>query len=221
MKSILTFLAAGLGLILAPVLAGAVTHTVNQSGLTFVPADITIEIGDTVEWIWESGNHTVTSGTDLSDPEVGVLFDAPLNSGNPSFSFTFNEVGVQDYFCRPHLNFGMVGSVTVTSASPVDQTPRTAALNLQANVPNPFNPSTRITFDLADTGQGSTRVSLRVFDLQGRLVKVLLEESMATDRHTAVWDGRNDQGAAVPSGVYVYRLSAAGKTLARTMTLAK
>ena len=221
MKSILTILAAGLGLILAPALAGAVTHTVNQSGLNFDPADITIEIGDTVEWIWSGGSHTVTSGTDLSDPEVGMLFDTPLTSGNPSVTFTFTEVGVQDYFCRPHLNFGMVGSVTVTSASPVDQTPRTAALNLQANVPNPFNPSTRITFDLADTGQGSTRVSLRVFDLQGRLVKVLLEESMAADRHTAVWDGRNDQGAAVPSGVYVYRLSAAGKTLARTMTLAK
>lgn len=221
MKSILTILVAGLGLILAPALAGAITHTVNQNGLSFDPADITIEVGDTVEWIWGGGNHTVTSGTDLSDPDVGVLFDAPLNSGNPSFSFTFTEAGVQDYFCRPHVNFGMVGTVTVTSASPVDQTPRTAALNLLANVPNPFNPSTRITFDLADTGQGSTRVSLRVFDLQGRLVKVLLEETMAADRHTAVWDGRDDQGAAVPSGVYVYRLSAAGKTLARTMTLAK
>ena len=68
MKSILTILVAGLGLILAPALAGAVTHTVNESGLTFVPSEITIELEDTVEWIWGSGIHTVTSGTDLSDP---------------------------------------------------------------------------------------------------------------------------------------------------------
>ena len=92
MKRTLTVLTAGLGLILAPALAGAVTHTVTQEGLAFNPQNLTIEVGDTVEWIWTGGSHTVTSGTDLSDPEVGQLFDAPLNSANPSFSFTFTEV---------------------------------------------------------------------------------------------------------------------------------
>ena len=104
MKSTLKVLAAGLGLLFIPALAGAVTHTVNQTGLTFDPAQITIEVGDTVQWIWSTGSHTVTSGTDLNDPEVGVLFDQPLNSSNPSFSHTFTQTGSQDYFCRPHLN---------------------------------------------------------------------------------------------------------------------
>ena len=221
MKSTLKVLAAGLGLLFIPALAGAVTHTVNQTGLTFDPAQITIEVGDTVQWIWSTGSHTVTSGTDLNDPEVGVLFDQPLNSSNPSFSHTFTEIGSQDYFCRPHLNFGMTGTVTITAASAVGETPGLAKIQLLPNVPNPFNPSTRITFDLPTDRTGPVEVSLRVFDLKGRLVRVLMEETVGTDRHSVVWDGKNDRGSAAPSGLYIARLVAGGQTLARTMTLAK
>jgi plastocyanin len=214
-------LVTSLAFLLTPVLAWGTTHTVNQDGLTFAPGEITIEVGDTVEWIWSGGSHTVTSGTDLNDPEVGDLFDAPLNSSNPSFAFTFTEVGSFDYFCRPHLNFGMTGTVTVTSASAVGDTPGAAAVQLLPNVPNPFNPSTRISFELAAGRAGTTDVSLRIFDLKGRLVRVLLEETMAADRHTVVWNGRNDQGKTVPSGLYIYRLATGGNAVARSMTLAK
>ena len=221
MKSTLKYLAVGLGILLVPVFAHAVTHTVNQVGLTFSPSEITIEVGDTVEWIWDAGSHTVTSGTDLNDPEVGLLFDQALNSGSTSFSHTFTQVGTQDYFCRPHLNFGMTGTVTISAISGVDDTPGKPTIQLRPNIPNPFNPTTRITFDLPADRVGSVAVSLRIFDLRGRLVRNLLEESVATDHRTVVWDGRNGQGMAVPSGIYVYRLVGAGKTLARTMTLAK
>ena len=221
MKLTSQILSAGLCLLLIPALAGAVTHTVNQAGLTFDPAEITIEVGDTVEWIWASGSHTVTSGTDLSDPEVGMLFDSPLNSANTSVSFTFTEVGSQDYFCRPHLNFGMTGNVTVTAVSAVTDTPAQTAIRLLPNAPNPFNPSTLITFDLPADRTGPTQVSLRIFDLTGRLVRVLMEETVNADRHTVRWDGRNDRGNGVSSGVYVYRLAAGGQMQSRTMTLVK
>jgi plastocyanin len=206
---------------LVPSLTGAVTHTVTQSSLTFDPAEITIEVGDTVEWIWTGGNHTVTSGTDLSDPEVGQLFDAPLNSSNPSFSHTFTEVGSQDYFCRPHVNFGMTGTVNVTAASAVTDTPAMADLRLLPNVPNPFNPNTRITFEFPAGTAGPREVHLGIFDLRGRLVRSLVEETVTTDRHSVVWDGRNDRGDAAPSGLYIARLTAGGRTVARSMTLAK
>jgi plastocyanin len=221
MKSTPFNLVTGLVLLLVPALAWGTTHTVNQAGLAFDPAEITIEVGDTVQWIWSGGSHTVTSGTDLSDPEVGLLFDESLNSSNPTVSFTFPEIGSQDYFCRPHLNFGMTGTVTVTAASAVGDTPALGAVQLLPNVPNPFNPSTRITFELPAGRTGSADVNLRIFDLKGRLVRVLLEETMSADRHTVVWNGRNDRGNAVPSGLYVYRLAAGGRTVARTMTLAK
>jgi len=221
MKLSAPILSAGLGLLLIPALAGAVTHTVNQEGLTWNPSEITIEVGDTVEWIWSGGSHTVTSGTDLGDPEVGQLFDTPLNSSNTSVSFTFTQVGAQDFFCRPHLNFGMTGTVNIIAVSAVENTPALTAVRLLPNSPNPFNPSTLITFALPEERTGPTEVSLRVFDLKGRLVRVLMEETVDADRHTVSWDGRDDRGQGAPSGVYIYRLDAGGQMAARTMTLAK
>lgn len=221
MKSKLYLLMAGLGLLLLPGLTTAATHTISQSGLSFTPQVLTIEVGDTVEWTWGNGNHTVTSGTDLSDPEVGALFDEPLDSANTLVTYTFTETGSRDYFCRPHVGLGMTGTVIVTAPSAVGDTPTAAAVQLMPNVPNPFNPTTTISFELPADRAGATDVSLRVYDLQGRLVRVLMEESVAGRRHSVVWNGRDDRGTAAPSGLYVYRLVAGERTLARTMTLAK
>jgi flagellar hook assembly protein FlgD len=115
----------------------------------------------------------------------------------------------------------MTGNVNVTAVSAVTDTPAQTAIRLLPNVPNPFNPSTLITFDLPVDRTGPTEVSLRIFDLTGRLVRVLMEETVDADRHTVRWDGRNDRGNGVPSGVYVYRLAAGGQMQARTMTLVK
>ncbi|MBK7769593.1 MAG: hypothetical protein IPI48_03395 [bacterium] len=72
----------------------------------------------------------------------------------------------------------------------------------------PFNPSTTIRFDLA--GGGS--VDLRVFDVRGRLVRTLAAGAIYVQgRHEVVWDGRDERGQAVASGVYVVEL-AAGNT---------
>jgi plastocyanin len=91
------------------------THTVNQVGLTFQPSDITISQGDTVEWIWSSGGHTVTEGTPCT---YNGGFNEPLNSSNPTVTLTFTDVGTIEYFCQPHCGLGMVGSITIEAASP-------------------------------------------------------------------------------------------------------
>jgi plastocyanin len=100
--------------------APAATHQVGQSGFSFLPADLTIEVGDTVEWVWGGGIHTVTHGTDdLNPPQEDKLFDEPLTTDNPIVSYTFTEPGEYPYYCRPHLIVGMVGTVTVEGATPV------------------------------------------------------------------------------------------------------
>ena len=208
-------------LLVLPTLSGAVTHTVNQVGLTFEPSEITINAGDTVRWVLSSGNHTVTSGVDTSDPAVGALFDEPFDAAHPTVSFTFTEVGDQNYFCRPHLSFGMTGIVHVLAPSAAGDAPERALMQLLPNAPNPFNPSTRITFRLPGSREGPLDVRLRVFDLQGRLVRVLLDEVVSADQRSVLWDGRNSQGRVVASGVYLYRLTAGGDTLSRSMTLTK
>ncbi len=84
--------------------------------------------------------------------------------------------------------------------------------------PNPFNPSTTIQFALARGG--ATR--LEVFDLDGSLVRCLVNQTLPAGQHTATWQGRDQQGRAVASGAYFYRLTTAdGRTQAGRMVLIK
>jgi plastocyanin len=86
--------------------------TVRMEDNFFDPATITVGPGTTVTWV-QSGNnpHTTTS--------YGGLWDSGLIEGGSggTFSFTFEEPGTYDYFCIPHEDLGMVGSVTVTSGT--------------------------------------------------------------------------------------------------------
>lgn len=90
-----------------------------------------------------------------------------------------------------------------------------ATPTLARNRPNPFNPSTTIGFSLP---AGSV-AELAVFDLSGRRVRTVLDGALAGGDHRVWWDGRNDDGKPVPSGVYFYRLHAGGETITRKMTL--
>ncbi len=95
------------------------THTVNQVNNTFVPSAISVQPGDTVEWIWASGGHTVTSGTPCTSD---ARFDTDLNSGNPTvvFDVPANEpAGDIPYFCIPHCGVGMTGIITVEAGAPI------------------------------------------------------------------------------------------------------
>jgi plastocyanin len=98
----------------------AAVHAVNQVGSTFSPPAVTVTTGDTVQWHWSAGLHTVTSGVDLADPAAGQLFDAPLDTGHRLFSFVFTTVGDVPYFCRFHVDFGMTGVVHVLAPAAAD-----------------------------------------------------------------------------------------------------
>jgi len=220
MKAARRSLFAVLVIFATPLFAHAATHIVTQNGVSFSPSSIIIEVGDTVQWNWTGGIHTVTSGASLVDPQLGNLFDAPLNSINPTFSFVFTNIGTAQYLCRPHFGLNMTGTVTIESPSAVDGIP-VAKAALLTNAPNPFNPTTKITFELPSDRMGAIPVSLKVYDLKGRLVRTLVNRSLDVDRYTVTWNGRDDQGRSAPSGAYIYRLVADGQSLGRLMTLAK
>ena len=75
-------------------------------------------------------------------------------------------------------------------------------LALDQNYPNPFNPQTTIQYHLQRPGDA--RIS--IFDLQGRLVRTLVEGARDAGPHSVIWNGTNDRGQSVPAGTYVYRL---------------
>ncbi len=81
--------------------------------------------------------------------------------------------------------------------------------------PNPFRPSTSITYHLPAAGP----VSLRIYDVQGRLVRTLVDTNQQAMTHTAVWNGRDDGGHLAASGVYFARLEAAGQNATRRLVL--
>ena len=68
---------------------------------------------------------------------------------------------------------------------------------------------------------GPANVKLRVFDVRGALVRILVDATHATGPHTSVWDGRDDRGVRVSSGVYFYRLDAGRFVSTRKMVLLK
>ncbi len=86
--------------------------------------------------------------------------------------------------------------------------------------PNPFNPSTEITLDVPALPADS-RVAIRIYDVSGRLARSLLEAPLAAGRHRFVWDGRDGEGQALPSGVYFLRADGPGFDAVRKLVLMK
>ena len=86
-----------------------------------------------------------------------------------------------------------------------------------AGYPNPFNPATTLRFEQPATGHAT----LRVFDVAGRPVRTLLDGVLGTGGHTFVWDGRDDAGRPLATGVYLARLESAGRAETRKLTLLK
>ena len=89
---------------------------------------------------------------------------------------------------------------------------------LESNVPNPFNPTTTIGFEIPGDGAEAT---LEIFDVAGRLVCTLVDGRMAKGGHTVTWNGTDHSGRELSSGVYFYRLRTAENEMTRKMLLLK
>lgn len=101
-----------------------VTHTVvvgPNFTFTFSPDNLTIQVGETVEWTWASGGHNVVSGNSsdctaddrFCSPEDSNCAQTPTSSQGAVYSHTFTAAGAFPYFCSVHCGFGMAGMITV------------------------------------------------------------------------------------------------------------
>ena len=94
--------------------------------------------------------------------------------------------------------------------------------SLSPNYPNPFNPSTTIKFQLPDkNGTTAMRTVLRVYDILGRVVRTIVDEDMSPGFYTKQWDGLNDNGVGISSGVYFYSITAGKFRKTKKMLLIK
>jgi M6 family metalloprotease-like protein len=106
--------------------------------------------------------------------------------------------------------FSLTGGVTAAGPTPFKN-------QLEAAYPNPFNPQTTIRYQLASR----QHVMLRVYDVSGAVVRTLVDESKAAGSYSLTWNGRDDHGSPVSSGMYFYRITAGSFSDVRKMTLLK
>lgn len=107
--------------------------------------------------------------------------------------------------------------IQAPSAVEAEATTLPARFVLEPNTPNPFNPMTTIRFEVDRPGPAT----LRIYSVNGALVRTLVKGPLAVGRYHATWDGRDENGRSVGSGVYIYQLSSAARNLARKMSLLK
>lgn len=92
-----------------------------------------------------------------------------------------------------------------------------AVTHLHGNFPNPFNPTTTIRYSLKEAG----RVRLSIYNLKGQLVKQLLDSEVSAGNHQIVWDGKDERGSSVASGIYFYRMQSHNYQATNKMMLMK
>jgi hypothetical protein len=153
---------------------------------------------------WHNWNDAAVWGTG-SEPFIGPWSELVYPPGpNP-------------YWAGDPLDMAFrLGTVPVTAVE--DDAPAPRGYNLHHSYPNPFNPEAVITYDVPE---GGGLVTLKVYDVHGRLVRTLVNTTVTGGRKTAVWNGTNDRGRDVASGVYFYRMTAPGFEKTRKMVLLK
>ncbi len=112
---------------------------------------------------------------------------------------------------------GIIIGVEIVTSIDDPKSIRPVSVKLYPNYPNPFNPTTTIEYELELAGS----VELVIYDIQGRKVRTLVNSSQRAGSHKSTWDGRNEMGARVSSGVYVYSLKVNSMAQTRKMILIK
>jgi hypothetical protein len=110
---------------------------------------------------------------------------------------------------------GLFAILVDSSATGVGGTPQPQVFALLQSYPNPFNPYCKIRYEVPRAG----KVGLRVFDVRGSLVRIIVDGWREPGTYSEVWDGRNDAGKQLSSGVYFYRLDAIDFVATRKMVL--
>jgi hypothetical protein len=113
-----------------------------------------------------------------------------------------------------------MATLLVSLGTSVDVPLVETGLALHQNHPNPFNPQTTISYELPSTSERA-RVRLSILDISGRIVATLVDEDQSSGPHQVRWEGKDDRGQSVSSGVYFYVLDAGGERRTRKLVLLK
>ena len=172
----------------------------SYEGVLVTVSDVTVSSVNSFDWsiVDDSGVEclidddmaNMAANSFMSDLQEGTT----LSSVTGIFNYSFGTYKIQ---IRDLADLGQLGIDD-------DFTGIARQFALYPNYPNPFNPETRIRFQLAETSD----VKLVIYDVLGRKVRTLVSGKMDVGHHVVNWDGLNDEGLDVASGMYVYRIKA-------------
>jgi FlgD Ig-like domain len=178
-------------------------------------------------WLVEASNDgggswTVIEDTTVSEPSwisveadlvalFGTVGQVQLRyTGQDTGNDSVVECGVDEFRILADLGGGQTAAPALGEALP-------RVLALSQNQPNPFRPSTRITYALPS----ARNVALKVYNVGGQVVRVLQSGPRPAGTHDVTWDGRDESGRRVAAGTYFYRLDAGAERLTRKLTILK
>ncbi len=149
---------------------------------------------------WQAGNQ--------------MLIDSAFVSPGGDFLLTYNGSGTQ---VAPHFAGAALLSFPTDVQVISNGSLLPKAFALSQNYPNPFNPSTKIGFDVPK----KAHVTLAIYNVLGQQVRTLINEELDANSYSVIWEGDNDSGVKVASGMYFYKLVSADFVKSRKMMLVK
>jgi len=190
--------------------ANATTGLEIAFDTTYVHNGLAVAIEELYGWVDADPRAGVVAAGDST--AVDVITDCRRA---PEGTYEFNLMLYSNDPLDPAMSIPYYFAVLATEIA--DETLPTE-FALKGNFPNPFNPATVIRYDLPVAAE----VGLRIYDVSGRLVRVLLDDTVQEPgRRSVAWDGRDNGGKHVASGVYFYELEANGEERRRKMILLK
>ncbi len=207
------------------------SHTPTSYRAIDNPAYVYNGFSETSKYNFLTGGFNVTRGGTLNDwsqmLSVGPFTIEPLDT----MSVVFAVLGGGNFAdLRTNAISAQAKYEEIKDLLPLTVVPPTppsiiGELSLSQNFPNPFLPSenghTTISYRVSATPDSATQipVTLKVYDLRGRLVKVLVNDNLPPDDYFVQWNGRDDREASLPSGIYLYRLKQGAIEVTRKLVL--
>ena len=208
---------------LAEVPANTGSYEFVPEGLASMDCQIRISAMDGLIEAVSEGSFTIypAAAWAVSQTSSGEVTAGSLGAIILQFNATEQLPGdMTAWLVVQHDGSGFPGVIPVTmlvmpTITGVNELP--AVTSLAGNYPNPFNPATEIRFELAE----EVEVGLEILDIRGRRVRGLVSGTLGPGIHQVNWNGRDDNGRTLPTGVYLVRMRAGGYSATSKMTLAK
>ena len=173
-------------------------------------------LGDAIKLLWRTRSETENLGFHLlrskslngsySRVNKNLIAGAGTTFIGKNYEYTDLTVKAGETYCYKLVSVAFSGYTEEYGPIQANVSTIPESFELGQNYPNPFNPKTLISIKIREFGQAS----LKVYDIEGRLVRTLVNEALPAGTYQAVWDGSDDHRQTLPSGSYIYKLECNG-----------